>query len=341
MTLHHLSVVAYLGILIGCFNPRPVPNLQCGPGDECPSGLTCGLDNMCHAVDATVIDLPSDGPVDSPPDAAPVACQSDMDCRTAPDICLNQGTCNLASFTCDFPPVDCSSKSDDCNLGVCDVTAGGCVARPRNEGNACGTGTVWGPFGVCGNFDGTCDASGTQTRTRTDHTCVVGACTETTRNESADCLRNTDGITCNTPTQSCDVCGGFADNCDNTGTQSCTSTSFTCQNETCTPSSTTVSVECTRNTNGTTCAPDTTSCTPCMWPSLCAETAPPQSCTCSSFTCQSGSCSQQDSSCPQPCSRETDGVRCGSCVACPPGEGRAPQECDAGQCVVGSCSACF
>jgi hypothetical protein len=336
MTLHRLTVVAYLAILSGCFNPRPAANLLCGPAGECPSGQTCGLDGRCHAADAV-----TDAPVDSPPDAPPVACQSDMDCRTPPDTCSTQGTCNLASFTCTFPAVDCSSMTDECNLGVCDVSAGGCMARPRNEGNACGAGTECGPFGACGGFDATCDNSGTQMRACTDHTCSAGTCTATPRNDVASCVRDTTGVTCNSPTRTdCGTCGGFSDVCDNMGTQSCTCNTFTCQNETCTSSSTACSADCTRDTTGITCSPNTVSnCSGCQYPADCANIAPDQSCTCSSFTCQGGGCQQQDMSCAQPCTRNTDGNFCG-CRICPNGEAQ-PRTCTAGLCrnsgVCGEC----
>jgi hypothetical protein len=346
MMLHRLAFAACLAIaVITCFNPHPAANLMCGPADECPPGQTCGLDGLCHTTGTTVPDAsPSDGTpidaaVDAPPDVPMVQCQGDMDCLTPPDVCSKPGTCNLVSHTCDFGAVDCSSKNDDCNVGVCDLGTGSCVASARNEGNTCGAGTACGPFGPCGDFSSVCDGSGTQTRPCTDHTCRSGACMASARNEMATCTRSTNGVTCSSPTESnCNACSGFSDVCDNTGTHNCTCTSFACQNEVCMPTNVSCTTACTRNTNGTMCSPNTMTCNACQFPSTCANSGPDASCTCSSFSCQSGTCEQHDASCSQPCTRNRDGFPCG-CQQC--GMVGTPIFCSGGACTeLGICGDC-
>ena len=324
MTLH--IALACLSIqLAGCFNPRPAAGVMCGAAGQCPPGLACGLDGTCHAND-------------SPPDAPPVACMRNDDCHAPLDRCSTEGTCNLNTYTCDFGAVDCSSMNSECNLGACEPSTGACVARPRNEGLTCGSGTACGPFGPCDDFSSVCDSSGTQTRACTDYTCRAGACTASSRDEPASCVRSTNGTECDKPTEtSCGACG-FSDTCDNTGTHSCTCTSSVCQNEVCTPTSRLCTTGCTRNTDDTRCAEPTTTCNACAFPAACAETAPPASCICSAFACQSGRCARQDTSCTEPCSRSTKGKRCG-CEEC--GFVGQPLLCSGGACsdrgVCGDC----
>jgi hypothetical protein len=338
MTLHPLVVAAALATsLAGCFNPNPRPNLLCGPADSCPPGMTCGIDGVCHTGDAG---FDASTSIDAQIDAPPVACQGDQECQTPPDRCSTAGTCNLTSHTCQFGSVDCSSMNNECNLGVCDLGTGACVTTVRNEGNTCGAGTSCGPFGVCGDFSSVCDGSGTQTRSCTDHTCRAGSCVASSRDEMATCVRSTNGVTCDSPTETaCNTCGGFADMCDNTGTHSCTCTTFACQSETCVPTSTSCTVGCTRNTNGTTCMPSTKTCNACAYSDQCDEDAPQASCTCSAFTCQSGSCAQQDTSCTEDCNRTTDGDPCG-CEPCGSFDMRSLR-CSGGSCSQrGTCGDC-
>jgi hypothetical protein len=81
-----LATLASVVALTACFNPT-FNNPTCGPGGECPDGMTCAADNICRvggdgvdgAIDSPIdsdvdspIDAPSDGIVDSPIDGPPV-----------------------------------------------------------------------------------------------------------------------------------------------------------------------------------------------------------------------------------------------------------------------------
>lgn len=157
-------------VLASCFHPKFNPTLACGPDGECPPGQTCGADRMCHAGGAGM-------DAGSAPDAPPVRCQGDDECRQPPDACSTAGTCNLDTHTCSFGQIDCSSANDDCNDGVCDVHAGGCIKRPARQGAMCGPGNICGQFGACSGFSGACDSTGVQSRGCTQNTCQAGVCT--------------------------------------------------------------------------------------------------------------------------------------------------------------------
>jgi hypothetical protein len=169
------------------------------------------------------------------PDAAPVGCQGDGDCQQPPDACSTAGTCNLATHTCSFGAIDCSSAGDDCNDGVCDVHAGGCVQRPARQGAVCGAGNLCGPFGACGGFSGTCDSTGTQSRSCTQNTCQAGACTSSQYTDTQACSRNTDGTTCgSTAVSNCGACTGSTENgCALDGHHTCTCAAMVCMSDTC------------------------------------------------------------------------------------------------------------
>jgi hypothetical protein len=123
-----------------------------------------------------------------------------------------------------------------------------------NEGGLCGPMTVCGSYGACSGFSGTCDNTGTQSATCTDHTCVNGQCVAgapytATRN----CSRNTNGTSCGQST-SCGSCTYENGLCDNTGSKSCTTTFKKCQSGSCQASSTSGSTQtCSRNTDGNIC----------------------------------------------------------------------------------------
>jgi hypothetical protein len=74
----------------GCYSPTLLDcTISCGPGESCPSGLTCGADRLCH-VDVTkcaplpVVDAAVKGgaidarPVEGQPDAEPECDGSDI-----------------------------------------------------------------------------------------------------------------------------------------------------------------------------------------------------------------------------------------------------------------------
>ncbi len=80
----------------------------------------------------------------------------------------------------------CGTGSMMCFEGAC---VGPCVGQPN--GTRCGTTTrtAWSPT-HCGNFGGTCDETGSQTRTVTEHVCMSDACTTRRSTERRSCTRS-------------------------------------------------------------------------------------------------------------------------------------------------------
>lgn len=76
------------GALAACFHPTFGDQTQCGPQRECPSGLTCGADNVCFLDLARTIDAATDAPyvpIASPPLGSLTLCVG-----TFIRVCVNQ-----------------------------------------------------------------------------------------------------------------------------------------------------------------------------------------------------------------------------------------------------------
>ena len=331
-----ITLLAAIVVVVSCFSPSFKPGIECGPNGECPPGTMCDVDRICRG---------QPGVADAGmPDATPVACTTNADCMVPPNPCLQPGTCN-ANNVCDFVEVDCTAMTDDCNDGVCEMATGACIRVPAREASSCGAGQSCGAFGPCGGFADTCDGTGTQARDCVRNICQTGTCAAQPYVENADCTRNTEGVACGADTVTgCGGCGGFSDTCDESGTMSCTCTSFRCASQTCTANPTGCQQGCSRSTTGVTCgSPTVTDCGTCTFGSVCAETAPDVSCTCTSFACGGGACQPSASSCAQACPpRDTDGELCGctvqGCLGGPEPEPR-PRCCGSGVCSV-NCGAC-
>jgi hypothetical protein len=262
MMTHRFAFVAAVA-LAGCFSPKFKDHVNCGPGGECPPGQQCGTDGKCHApgeFDAPIDSSQFDGRPDGPPpdahtpDAKPVGCQGDGDCQTPPDLCELAGTCDLSTHMCTFPAKDCSSLTDECGTGTCQLATGNCVKVPTNENLSCGQGLVCPSFGACGGFANTCANDGTQSRTCQQYACQAGTCTPHDTPQTQACTRNTDGTTCqSTDVAGCGACGGFASTCDESGTMTCTCTTYTCMSGGCQPASSSCTRSCSRNTDGDGC----------------------------------------------------------------------------------------
>ncbi len=110
-----------------------------------------------------------------------------------------------------------------------------------------------GMFGPC-DWAGTCDETAERTRDVTTPRCVSGRCTMEMSTETEACNRDTDGTSCGmTTTGSWGACGGFADTCDESGTQSRDIDTHTCMDGSCQTTTTTESRGCSRSTEGDSC----------------------------------------------------------------------------------------
>ena len=184
-------------------------------------------------------------------------------------------------------PEDCANPDDPCQLpGTC-------------EGNVC----VF-PDKDCSELDdectrGVCDADGEckARPIREDMACGGGV---------MDCGPFA-------------ACSGFADTCDESGSQGRACTDSTCQAGECVTGEPYVDTRsCDRDTDGDTCAASTTSCGACAYSSTCDRTAADVSCTRTDHTCANESCGSSTVSTPsQSCDRDTE---CNSCLTVPGGQ---------------------
>ncbi len=268
------------------------PNEVCVPVDGCvPSLDTSDAGPDCPASETSCtdgLDDDCDGDIDcADADCAGVSCDDGSVCTTD-DACQSDGTCGGTAIDCDdgndctddsCDPVegchstnntaDCDDGSwcngtDSCADGTCSAHASPPCPSFCNESTmlceACGSDTdcgsvttgMWGP---CGGYEGTCGEMGTQSQMVMTPRCVSGTCTVETTSESQACMRDTDGTTCGTTTyEMWAPCGGWADDCDETGTQSRNVNAQTCVAGTCTTQTTMESRDCSRSVpNGTSC----------------------------------------------------------------------------------------
>ncbi len=172
------------------------------------------------------------------------------DAALAPDA-RPPGAIDAASDRC--AGVDCSALDDACNRGTCVPETGACAAQPINEDMVCAE-RICGEVGACGGFSSFCDEVGTAERTCQDLTCQAGACVAGPEYQDEEaCERQTDGLTCDETTNSCTACGGFDSICDESGTRTCTRTTFTCAASACAASPTSTQQSCSRTTDGNQC----------------------------------------------------------------------------------------
>ncbi|MFW5920379.1 MAG: hypothetical protein ACOCUS_00965 [Polyangiales bacterium] len=231
---------------------------------------TDGVDNDC------------DGDIDCADDDCLGAACDDGNACTEDDVCTEEGSCGGSMVDCDdgnpctddsCDPVEgCVSTPnsagcddglfcngmDSCSDGTCSVHAGdpctgatvcdedmdacvGCV----DDGD-CPDAMV-GSWGTCGGFSGTCDETGTQSRTITEFTCDGGECNSSTRDETRDCSRDTDDTTCGSTTcGGWGTCGSFSGTCDEVGSQGRTCTDRRCSGGSCTDMDRTETRTCSR-----------------------------------------------------------------------------------------------
>ena len=134
---------------------------SCQQGHCVGKTLTCSFNNPCrtgqcvHSIGCVNSDKPNG-----------YTCNDNNPC-TAEDACWN-GMCAMGVAK------DCSHLDSACTVGACDVTTGGCVAIPRNDGDTCDDGRLCTVQDVCAN--GVC--AGTQNTCFDNNPCTVERCDE-------------------------------------------------------------------------------------------------------------------------------------------------------------------
>lgn len=251
-----------------------------------------------------------DGSTDAPAPDASTSCIDNTDCVATTNLCLINGVCDKDTKLCVFETRDCSGLDNECTQGVCVTTTGNCAPTPINQDQACGAGTQCDGFGACELQDSQfCTEAGTESRTCRDFTCQSGTCSVgTDYTDSQACAIDKTGLECAATTQTgCTACGGFADTCDEAGTQNCTCTSFACDGGACIAAPSSCVVVCSRSTSGLSCGTSVTSCGICSqnagFPNDCSDLSGSRNCTCRAQTCSSGTCATtgSPSSCVRAC----------------------------------------
>jgi hypothetical protein len=268
-----------LAILLGACGSADIADgtVRCGAAGACPPGFRCGADERCYrsgglgadgAVDpdgVPPIDGPPDAPPDAPVDAPPVPCTTDAECDAMDSMCGDW---------------------------YCDLTVNMCRGNPVNQGVMCAARSCPGAWSACSG-DGSCNETGTQTRTCSDFLCQGIYCAAANVVESAGCPIDTDGNSCGS-----DFCNGYpgncpndlADECDQDGTRSRNCYARRCGGGACGDVFLrTESEGCTRPTEGNACGAVTV-CGP--WDSDDFDCSPgcgdERSCT--DYTCMGGGC---------------------------------------------------
>jgi hypothetical protein len=239
-------------LMAGCFNPKFRDGVACDQG-KCPSGLTCGADDRCHAGDHPIFDAPP-STSDAMPDTMQVGCQRDEDCRDPSDLCVMAAVCS-ASHVCVVVKKDCSSLDDACNDGLCNPSTGVCEPMAAHQGAACGPVNQCGAFDDC-NFASECATTGTQSQSCTRYTCQTGSCMGESYVVTQPCSRITDRMPCGQKhtVTGCTACTGSSEQgCAVDGQQTCTCTDMACMAGTCQSTSNSCMQFCSRLQPGDVC----------------------------------------------------------------------------------------
>lgn len=265
------------------------PQLGCVPR---PGGDDAGV--SCAAVESSCSDGEDDdcdGAIDcADSDCLGTPCDDGSVCTEA-DVCRGDGTCGGTPIQCnDGNPCtdDACDPAGGCtftdNTAACDdgfwcngpdrCSEGLCVAEgPAPCADFCNETTMAceecrvdadcgpvtrGEWSACSYTDGTCDETGTQTRTVSTPRCASGMCVVETTSESQGCSRDRDGVMCGSTTYTAWGGCNWAGPCDEAATQTRTRTDRRCSNGSCTARNTTESRDCTRSRpNGTSCGSNT------------------------------------------------------------------------------------
>ncbi|RMH41246.1 MAG: carboxypeptidase regulatory-like domain-containing protein [Deltaproteobacteria bacterium] len=184
----------------------------CTTGDVCVAGECVGQARDCSELDSActqgVCDEQTAACVAMPINEGG-ACDDGLFCTTG-DQCL--------AGQCAGQPRDCSTASDQCNVGTCDEDADACVPTPMADGTPCNDGLFCTTSDQC--VAGTCTGGATVDCSALTDQCNVGtcdedadACAKAPANEGSAC---DDGLFCTTgETCAAGVCsGGAARSCD-------------------------------------------------------------------------------------------------------------------------------
>ena len=219
----------------------PANRAGCGPDETCgPAG--------CEPVRRPTLPMFTPDAATAPLDAAVDVAMNTPDVVALPDVvvpCGGQGEVCCAGGACDAMSTACARAG--CN------TPGRCAMIPLGDGTPCGA-VRYGAWGSCG-YASVCDRFAEQSRSVTTPQCRAGACADVVTTGTQSCSRSTDGLSCaSTGFGAWGACGGYANSCDTTGTQSRTVTTYRCASGSCAGAGSTGTQGCTRTLTTTTCS---------------------------------------------------------------------------------------
>ncbi|TXD38701.1 hypothetical protein FRC96_07110 [Lujinxingia vulgaris] len=302
---------------------RDTAGTSCGEGVTYGDWTSCGgFDNVCDETGersrSVVTRTCAGSSCESVTTTETESCTRDTDDVSCGDTTYTSwGTCGGFDDECDTTGTQTRTATDR----ICDN--GGCSSVDRTEsqsctrvtdGDSCGAGVTYGEWGACSGFANVCDESGERSRSVVTRTCAGGSCESVTTTETESCTRETDSESCGDSTYtSWSACGGFANVCDTTGTQSRTRTDFNCSGGMCSTTTATETQSCTRDTDGSECGDDAfTAWSACGgFDNVCDESGT-QTRTRTEFDCSGGSCTSSNFTESRSCTRDTDGTSCGS-----------------------------
>lgn len=308
-------------------------------GNRCRVTDLCGAGQSCCAGACVRAGCDDDNPCTDDSCGAS-GCVNANHTRACDDGVFCNGTDTCAGGSC------ATHAGNPCSgSAVCDESSRACTGCLVDAD--CGM-PVYGTWGACTGFSGTCGQTGTETRSVTTFRCQAGSCVPSVGDESRACTRNTNGTTCAATT--CDMYGAcnYGSACANSGTRTRTCTDHACSSGACAPSTRMESMGCSRDTNGTMCS--ATSCggwSGCSYPSTCANSGS-ETRTCTDFACSGGTCGGTMRTEMRGCTRNTNGTMCaatscgsyGSCTyasTCSQ-TGTATRTCTDFACAMGMCA---
>ena len=276
---------------------------DCGTGEFCHPDRGCVVEPMESDGGVSTRDMGTTDPSCGQPCAFGDACEIGVyDCSEGAPVCVSAGPapttteCRPAAGECDraercdgvattCPTNGYAATGETCSAGFCDGlgTCGTCQPGAAcSTGNPCEVGTT-----ECAGGNPRCVAAG--------NVAAEVACGA----ESAD---------------SWSVCTGFGNQCDTTGTQTRSVTSFACDGGgRCAESRSSETRACSRGTDGNSCGAGTQNGAwgACGYADVCDQSAS-RSRTVTTFRCGGGSCSGTPSTQTESCSRNTNGTSCGA-----------------------------
>jgi len=146
--------IAWVGFVVGCYNPTPQPGLPCAENDACPGGQTCVV-GVCRLDDGSgTPDARTDGPlapdasIDGPPaDAAPDGPPADLDgdgianavdnCPTAQNLDQHDEDNDSEGDVCDNCPHIANATQANVmeGAGGADAVGDACDPNPTTPGD--------------------------------------------------------------------------------------------------------------------------------------------------------------------------------------------------------------